>query len=91
MKIDGYEYSKSTAKGKKLMTQVNGKTIHFGQLPYGHFKDRTGIYKSLNHNDETRRKNYLRRTANIRDKQGRLTRNNPSSPNYHARRILWGG
>ncbi len=90
MKINGFEYSKSTAKGKKLMTQFEGKTIHFGQLPYGQFKDKTGLFKSLDHNDSTRRKNYLRRTANIRDKRGRLTRNDPSSSNYHARRILWG-
>lgn len=89
VKIGKYTYEKSTAKGKKLMTTVNGKKVHFGSLGMGHFKDKTGIWKSKDHNDPERRKNYLNRSAGIKDGKGRLTKDNPKSANYHARRILW--
>ena len=90
VKIGKYTYSRSTKKGKKLMTVVNGKTIHFGDINMEHFKDKTNLLpKRLNHNDKDRRKNYLTRSAGIKDKSGKLTKDNPMSPNYHSRRILW--
>ena len=89
MKIGKYIYEKSTRKDKKLMTIVDGKKVHFGNPSYQHFKDKTGIWKSLDHNDPKRRKNYLSRASGIKNKQGQLTKDIPSSPNYHAIRILW--
>ena len=89
IKIGKYEYEKSTRKHKKLMVKVDGKKIHFGDNRLQHFKDKTGIWKSLDHNDPKRRKNYLTRSAGIKDKNGNLTKDNPKSPNYHSRRILW--
>lgn len=89
VKIGKYEYEKSSRKDKKLMTMVDGKRVHFGNPKYEHFKDRTGHWKSMDHNDKERRKNYLTRSAGIKDKSGKLTKDNPLSPNYHARRILW--
>ena len=90
VKIGKYEYQKSTRKGKKLMTVVdNGTTVHFGDSSMQHFKDKTGIWKSLDHGDKERRKNYLVRSAGIKDKSGKLTKDNPLSSNYHSRRILW--
>lgn len=90
VKIGKYEYKLSTNKNKKLMVIVNNKTIHFGQKGYEHFKDRTGLLdKKLNHGDKERRKRYLSRATNIKDKSGKLTANNPESANYHAIRILW--
>ena len=90
VKIGKYTYSRSTKKGKKLMTVVNGKTIHFGDISMEHFKAKTNLLpKRLNHNDKDRRKNYLTRSAGIKDKSGKLTKDNPMSPNYHSRRILW--
>ena len=80
---------KSTRKDKKLMTVVDGKAVHFGNPNYQHFKDKTGIWKSLDHADKVRRQNYLTRSAGIKDGKGKLTKDNPLSPNYHARRILW--
>ena len=76
---------KSTAKGKKLMvlaSKVIGgerrvKLIHFGALGYGH-----------NYSDKAK-KSYLARSAGIKDKAGKLTRNDPWSANYWARKILW--
>jgi len=76
---------KSNAKGKKMMVlaskKVNGETrvklIHFGALGYGH-----------NYSQKAKR-NYLQRSAGIKNKKGELTKNDPFSANYWARRILW--
>ena len=89
VKIGKYEYTKSNKKNKKLMVKVNNKLIHFGDIRYQHFRDKTKIHKNLDHNDPKRKKNYLTRTDNQRDGKGRLTKDNPESANYHARRILW--
>ena len=89
VKIGRYEYQKSTRITKKLMTTVNGKTVHFGDRNSDHFRDKTGIWKSRDHLDKERRKNYLSRSAGIKNKSGKLTKDDPMSPNYHARRILW--
>lgn len=92
---DKYEYRgklwklntpvKSTAKGKKMMVlaskTVDGvrrvKLIHFGAKGYGH-----------NYSKKAKR-NYLIRSAGIRDKSGKLTKNDKWSANYWARKILW--
>jgi hypothetical protein len=89
VKIGKYNYEKSTRKDKKLMTKVNNKLIHFGNPEYQHFKDKTGIWSKLDHGNKERRKNYLTRSAGIKDKNGKLTKDDPESPNYHARKILW--
>ena len=89
IKIGKYNYEKSTRKDKKLMTVVDGKKVHFGNPNYQQYKDRTGIWKKLDHLDPERRKNYLSRARGIKNKQGQLTKDIPSSPNYHAIRILW--
>ena len=89
VKVGRYNYEKSTAKNKKLMTTVNGKVIHFGAANMSHYKDKTGIWKSKDHLDKDRRKNYLSRSKGITDKNGNLTWKDPTSANYHAIRILW--
>ena len=91
VKVGKYTYEKSDKKNKKLMTVVNNKTIHFGQLPYEHFKDKTGIWSKLDHGDQKRRKNYLNRAGGIRNKAGKLTANDEMSSNWHSRKILWDG
>jgi hypothetical protein len=76
---------KSTAKGKKLMVLavkiIGGerrvKLVHFGALGYGH------------NYSEKAKKSYLARSAKIRDKRGKLTKNDPWSANHWARKILW--
>ena len=91
--IDGYTYSLSTNKNKKLKVIVDNKTIHFGDSRYPeHFFDRTGLLpKSNNHLDEKRKASYLARASKIKDKDGKLTVNNPKTANYHAVRQLWDG
>lgn len=89
VKIGKYEYEKSTAKNKKLMTVVDGKKINFGDSRYGHYKDRTGIWKDKDTLDKKKRENYRKRHGNIKLKDGSLAINNPKSPAYHSYRILW--
>lgn len=75
---------KSWLADKKLVIRVSKdgkeKLIHFGNKDYTNY----GI-----HHDKERLKNYLTRSAGIRDKDGRLTKDDPFSANYWARRILW--
>lgn len=76
---------RSTAKGKKMMVlatkTIDGerrvRIVHFGALEYGH-----------NYSAKAK-KNYLTRSAEIRNKKGELTKNDRWSPNYWARKILW--
>lgn len=91
VKIGKYNYEKATAKNKKLSVIVDGKKINFGHTSYQHFKDKTGIWKSLNHGDKERRKNYLTRSKGIKDKNGNLTWKNKNTPNYWAVHFLWNG
>ena len=71
---------KSNRKFKKLAVATPRGFIHFGDKRY---KDYT------QHHDESRRRAYLKRAKGIRDKNGRLTINNPYSANYWAARVLW--
>ena len=56
------------------------KLIHFGHKDYQDFTQ---------HKDPKRRKNYLARSAGIKDKQGNLTAKDKNSKNYWARKVLW--
>jgi len=80
-----YKPKKSTKSGKKGMVYVlkEGKKrlIYFGDSS---MKDYT------QHKDPKRKKNYLNRSAGIRNKQGKLTKDDKNSANYYARRYLWG-
>ena len=75
----------SYAKGKKMMVlaskKIDGemyvKLIHFGALGYGH-----------NYSQKAKR-NYLKRSAGIKNKNGELTKDDKFSANYWARKILW--
>ena len=89
VKVGSYTYCKSSRPGKKLMVNVDGKTIHFGDANMGHFKDRTGIWSSKDHGDTKRRDNYRSRAGGIKKKDGSLAVKDPNSANYHAYNILW--
>ena len=79
-----YKPMKSTKSGKKMMVYIlkDGKKtlIHFGD---SNMKDFT------QHKDEARRKSYLARSGGIRNKEGKLTKNDKNSANYWSRRVLW--
>lgn len=75
----------STSKNKKMMVlatktikgKIKVKLIHFGALGYGH-----------NYSKKAK-ENYLKRSGGIRNKKGKLTKNDPWSANYWSRKILW--
>ena len=75
----------STRKNKKYSVYVKGKTgnprlIHFGDKRYGHFKDKLGHYKRLDHNDPKRKANYYSRHGKATSKD---------SAKYWSHKILW--
>ena len=90
LSIDENNIKKSDRKHKKLMTYTpKGKLIHFGDNRYQHYKDLTGIWKELDHNDDERRKRYRARSSKIKDGDGELTYMNPEHPNAWAYWVLW--
>jgi hypothetical protein len=89
-KVGNYTYSLSKDKTHKLSVVVENRTINFGNKNYSHYFDKTGLLpKNLNHLDPKRRENYLTRSAGIRNGKGQLTKDDPTSKNFHARKILW--
>lgn len=48
-----------------------------------------GMEDFTQHKDSKRRKSYLARSAGIRNKSGKLTKDDPFSANYWSRRHLW--
>lgn len=93
VKVGRFDYQKSTRPDKKLMVVVEKggkkKTVHFGARSMEHFKDQTGIWKSKDHGDAQRRKNFRSRMGGIKKKDGSRAVDDPFSPAYHALRILW--
>ena len=73
------DYSKQKSK-KYVVETESGKKINFGSIKYEDF---------LIHKDEERRQKYLKRTKNIKNKNGELTLENPESANYWSRNLLW--
>ena len=73
------------AKEKKMVLAKKGeevKLVRFGLR---------GMQDFTQHNDTKRRENYLARSGGIRNKSGELTKNDPFSANYWARKKLWPG
>lgn len=71
------------AKQKKMVLAKKGdevKLVRFGLR---------GMEDYTQHKDADRRKNYLARSAGIKDKDGRLTKDDVFSANHWARKILW--
>ena len=66
-------------KKKMVLAKKDGKVklIHFGQKGYQHNYSKSA------------KKNYLTRSAGIRNKSGELTMNDKHSPNYWSRKHLW--
>ena len=85
-----YVFQKSTRKNKKYMVNYDHKWIHFGDTRYDQYEDKAlGLYKDQNHYDKKRRALYLKRAKGIKDKNGKLTYLNKTSPNYYSVKYLW--
>ena len=74
---DSLQYSKR--KNYKYMIEYDGKKIHFGSA-------NTEDY--LTHKDPVRRDKYLTKTKKISNKDGQLTHQIPSYPNYWSVKLL---
>lgn len=84
------EMKKSKKINKKYDVYFNGKyLVSFGDSRYQHYKDKIGLWSALDHNDKARRKNYLARAKGIKDKKGKLTKDNINSANYFSINYLW--
>lgn len=79
--LDGYTFkAPSRVKGKKYDVFKNDKKIaSFGALGYQQYTDKIGYYKSLNHNDLSRKKNYYSRHGKA----------DYESPKYFSHKYLW--
>tara|TARA_R110000796_G_scaffold110320_3_gene221775 strand:- start:2215 stop:2493 length:279 start_codon:yes stop_codon:yes gene_type:complete len=79
-----YKPVKSSNPKKKGMVYVkkdgNKRLIHFGDSSMKDFTQ---------HKDKERRKNYLARSAGIKNKSGKLTKDDKNSANYYSRKYLW--
>ena len=79
-----YKPFKSTAKGKKgsvyVMKDGKKRLIHFGDSTMTDKKK--GASKA-------QQKSYLARSAGIRNKAGKLTKDDRNSANYWSRRVNW--
>jgi hypothetical protein len=75
---------KSNRKNKKfyvIVTKGNKtKRVDYGDTRYEDYTE---------HKDRKRRARYITRASMITNKLGKLTRNDPFSPNYWSMRKLW--
>ncbi len=76
---------KNTGGGKAKMKVLARKGDAIKVVAFGH-KDYQDFRQ---HKDAKRRANYLKRSAGIRGKGGKLTKDDKFSANYWARRVLW--
>ena len=83
--MDLYKPFPSKAKNKKMSIYVmkdgKRKLIHFGDTRYQDFTQ---------HGDKQRRLNYLTRSASIKNKEGKLTKDDKNTANYWSRVWNWG-
>ena len=79
--IDGITFKKSKTKNKKYDAFKDGKKLaSFGDKRYLHYKDKIGMYSSLNHLDKDRRRRYYARHGR------QATR---YSAKYFSHKYLW--
>jgi hypothetical protein len=84
--FDGFNKPKDAPKGdshKKVVLAKKGdevKMVKFGLR---------GMEDFTQHKDPERRKNYLARSAGIKDKNGKPTKDDVFSANHWARKTLW--
>ena len=70
----------SKVKNKKYYVIYNKKRINFGYKPMQDYTQ---------HHGEKRRKSYLARAKGIKNKAGKLTYKDKSSPNFWSINLLW--
>lgn len=83
------KFIKSPLKNKKYRAIVGEKKIDFGDKRYQHYKDKIGMYSSLDHLDKKRRKNYRKRHGVIKLKDGRIAKDVKYTPAWFSWNYLW--
>lgn len=79
--LKGTKLYKSDKASHRLKVELkDGTIIYFGDPNNVAFVD---------HHNEARRRSYLARSSGIRDRNGKLTADNPHKANFWARHILW--
>lgn len=84
--FSGFNKPKPAPEGsqhKKMVLAKKGDEVKL--VRYGH----RGYEDYTQHKDKGRRENYLARSAGIRDKNGKLTKDDVFSANHWARKDLW--
>jgi hypothetical protein len=71
------------AKQKKMVLAKKGDDVKLVKFGYRGMEDFT------QHKDPERRKNYLARSAGIKNKSGQPTKDDVFSANHWARKVLW--
>lgn len=80
LSLGATEFGVSPRKTNKYYVVYAGKKIHFGHSNYQDFTQ---------HKDPERRKRYLARASNIKDKSGNLTAQNKNTANYWSIHVGW--
>jgi hypothetical protein len=86
------EFKKSTKDFKKYMVVTpKGRTVHFGDKRYQHYRDTTGkgLYSHLDHNNPKRRQLYRIRHRAIKTKEGRPAYKDKEQSSYYSYNYLW--
>jgi hypothetical protein len=84
--FDGFNPPKNApagAKQKKMVLAKKGDEVKLVKFGYRGMEDFT------QHKDPERRKNYLARSAGIKNKSGQPTKDDVFSANHWARKVLW--
>ena len=84
--FDAFNKPKTAPEGdshKKMVLAKKGDEVKL--VKYG----LRGMEDYTQHKDPKRRENYLKRSAGIKDKNGKPTKDDPFSPNHWARKDLW--
>lgn len=84
--FEGFNKPKTAPDGdshKKMVLAKKGDEVKL--VKYG----LRGMEDYTQHKDPKRRENYLKRSAGIKDKNGKPTKDDPFSPNHWARKDLW--
>jgi Family of unknown function (DUF5754) len=82
----GYNKPKKAPAGSpKKMVVLAKKGDQVKKVSFGY----RGMEDYTQHKDAGRRKNYLARSAGIKDGSGKLTKDDKFSANYWARKVLW--
>lgn len=83
-------WSAGTGNKKYKVILDNGKIVQFGDKRYQHYEDKTPLklYSYLDHKDDKRRQDYVKRHSAIESKKGKAV-DIMYSPAWFSLKYLW--